>query len=107
MSRTLGQAEWTAILGMALTLGSCFLLLSVVWVHWSTTDELKEPDRHAQVLLAVRRTRTIRYRLGWYLSISAIGCLSVLLAQRAILNLRTPHPLPQKSTPSIQAAPPD
>lgn len=105
MSGDLREAEQTAILGMGLTLVSCFLLLSVVWVHWSTTAEIKEPIHHARVLLSVRRTRTIRYRLGWYLSIAAIVSLTVLLGQRAAQTLRS-SALPPKSPPTLQSAPP-
>ena len=41
--------------GMASILVSSFLLLSVVWVHWSTTDNLRDLENHAMILLQVRR----------------------------------------------------
>jgi hypothetical protein len=65
--------EWIAIgSGMTMVLASSFLLLSVVWVHWSTTDHLQDHARHAVILLQVRRDRTIRYRLSWYLAVLAM-----------------------------------
>lgn len=41
MTRRLEGVEWIAInIGMASILVSCLLLLLVVWVHWSTTEDL-------------------------------------------------------------------
>ena len=68
-----------AAAGMALTLASCLLLLLVVWVRWSTPEEMKEPEGRATLphtLLAEREERTIAYRLGWYLS--SLAALLVL-----------------------------
>src|SRR5438067_801150 len=62
--RSLGQ--WVTIaVGMASVLVSCLLLLWVVWIHWSTTDNLTDLEKHAFVLLDVRRSRTVMYRLSW------------------------------------------
>jgi hypothetical protein len=71
-------------LGMAMVLVSCFLLLSVVWVHWSTTANLEDRENHALILLEVRRTRTIKYRLAWYFSVAGMIALSLFLAARII-----------------------
>jgi|SRR5689334_18248649 len=65
--------------GMAAVIVSCFLLLSVVWVHWSTTHDFANRDRHALNLLKVRRTRTLRYRLAWYFSVTSVLSLSAFL----------------------------
>jgi len=65
--------------GMAAVIVSCFLLLSVVWIHWSTTDDFSDRDRHAFDLLKVRRTRTLKYRLAWYFSVTSVLGLSAFL----------------------------
>src|SRR5665213_2687202 len=45
-----------ANLGVFCVIISCVLLLTVVWVHWSTTDDLADSGRHAMTLLLVRRS---------------------------------------------------
>jgi hypothetical protein len=75
--------EWVVVnSGMISILVSSLLLLSVVWIHWSTTADLQDLDEHARVLLAVRRRRTIRYRLAWYLAVAAVVSLGVFILQR-------------------------
>lgn len=76
-----GGLAWIALnVGMAMILLSCLLLLWVVWVHWSTTANLLHLQNHALILLEVRRSRTIKYRLAWYLSIVGMASLSSFLA---------------------------
>ena len=77
-----GFERGTVITGMTSVIVSCFLLLSVVWVHWSTTENLRNPQLHGRVLLQVRRTRTIQYRLAWYCSVGSMVALSVFLVAR-------------------------
>jgi len=81
MTGDLDQIGWIVVsIGMASILTSCLLLLSVVWIHWSTTENFLDLERHALILLRVRRVRTIRYRLAWYCAIFALGfCLPSLL----------------------------
>lgn len=81
LSGELRRVEWFAVnIGMASILVSCLLLLSVVWVHWSTTDNLVDLEKHALILLDVRRSRTIKYRLSWYFSVAALcGLIAFLL----------------------------
>jgi len=87
MTGVRSRAEWIAVnLGMASILASCLLLLSVVWVHWSTTENLSDIEKHALLLLKVRRSRTIKYRLAWYLAVAALGGLSVFLVLQFILR---------------------
>lgn len=76
---------WIAVnFGMAMILVSCLLLLSVVWVHWSTTANLEDRENHALILLDVRRSRTIKYRLAWYFSVAGMVGLSLFLAIRVV-----------------------
>jgi hypothetical protein len=65
--------------GMTAVIVSCFLLLSVVWVYWSTTDDFHNRDNHAFHLLKVRRDRTLKYRLAWYFSVTSVLGLSAFL----------------------------
>lgn len=70
--------------GMAMILTSSLLLLSVVWVHWSGTDDLSSQDEHALRLLSVRNTRTRRYRLAWLLSVASLVALGLLLVVKLV-----------------------
>lgn len=80
-----GGAAWIFVgIGMAAILMSCLLLLSVVWVHWSTTDHLTDHEKHALTLLQVRRARTIKYRLAWYLSVWSLLSLGGRLFLRLV-----------------------
>ena len=80
VAEPLGVA-WIAIaFGMAMTLVSCLLLLWVVWIHWSTTDDLKDKENHPLTLLRVRRSRTVLYRLAWYFSVAGISGLLLFFA---------------------------
>jgi hypothetical protein len=65
--------------GIVLLVMSCLLLLSVVWIHWSGTEELQDLDQHGLTLLRVRRTRTIRYRLAWFFSTLSMVSLFVYI----------------------------
>lgn len=69
-------------IGMAAALLSSLFLMSVVWIHWSTTADLEDLREHAVRLLAVRRSRTIRYRLAWWCSTRAILLLAAFLVWR-------------------------
>lgn len=71
--------------GMAAVIMSSLLLLWVVWVHWSTTEDLEDVDNHAFNLLKVRISRTIKYRLAWYLAVASVFSLSVFLLGKLAL----------------------
>jgi hypothetical protein len=88
MAGELPLISWVIVdLGTVTILVSCFFLLSVVWVHWSTTDHLADFEQHALTLLEVRRARTIKYRLAWYLSVSALIMLALHLILRLVYRL--------------------
>lgn len=88
MTSDLKLTGWIVVhLGMALILVSALCLLSVIWVHWSTTDHLSDLKQHSVTLLQVRRSRTIRYRLAWYFSVLSLLCLSTFIAGRFLARL--------------------
>lgn len=68
---------YVGVAGILATLISCYLLLEVVWVHWSTNNHMTTPEAHALKLLEVRKERTILYRKAWNYS---KGSLLSLLA---------------------------
>jgi len=92
-------------IGLALTLVSSYLLLSVVWVHWSTTDHLGKGkvSEHELKLLDVRKQRTILYRWAWNLARAAVLALLALIAHSAYLSLQ---PLERAATASPTGAGP-
>lgn len=68
--------------GIVTILISSFVLLNVVWVHWSTTIDLKDPKKLAITLLTVRRDRTIMYRAAWYgASLSVLLLIALVMAE--------------------------
>ena len=80
----LSTTQLTAIIvGMVSVIASALLLLWVVWIHWSTTDNLTNLEDHALILLDVRRSRTVMYRLAWYLAVGAVVSLSGFVGFKA------------------------
>jgi hypothetical protein len=92
MTGELGMREYVIVnIGMAAIVFSTLLLLSVVWVHWSTTEDLNDPVAHKAKLLKVRNSRTWRYRLAWYLAVLSLVMLAVFLSSRLISRLFLRH----------------
>lgn len=77
-------ANVPGLLGILFALLSSLLLLQVVWVHWSTSDHMQSPETHMTKLLAVRRARTIFYRIAWNLSQIAGICLLFIVFRVAL-----------------------
>ena len=65
------------IFGMLLVTYSSFVLLGVVWVYWSTKDEIDNAWEHILVLLRVRYRRTIKYRKAWLASYTGMIVLAI------------------------------
>lgn len=65
--------------GTISVLVSSALLLSVVWVHWSTTEDLLNGRIHYLDLVKVRMSRTVRYRIAWYFSFLGVFSLAATL----------------------------
>lgn len=57
---------------MLLLLASCVMCLTIVRVHWSTTEDISAVDAHIEKLLSVRRIRTTWYRTAWVLALGTI-----------------------------------
>jgi hypothetical protein len=60
---------------LMLSIFSCIACLVVVWVHWSTTADLRNIAEHGLVLLRVRDRRTVLYRVAWWLAVMALAGL--------------------------------
>jgi hypothetical protein len=78
------EANVPGLLGILFALISSLLLLQVVWVHWSTSDHMQSPQKHMTKLLAVRRARTLFYRIAWNLSQVAGICLLFIVYRVAL-----------------------
>lgn len=63
---------YVAVAGILATLASSYLLLEVIWVHWSTADQMEVSESHGLKLLEVRKSRTILYRIAWNFSKGAV-----------------------------------
>lgn len=51
---------------------SCTFCLKIIWIHWSSTKDLKDTDEHITLLFKVRFDRTIFYRRSWWLSVISV-----------------------------------
>lgn len=78
------EANVPGLLGILFALISSLFLLQVVWVHWSTSDHMQTPEKHMNKLLAVRKARTLFYRIAWNLSQVAGICLLFIVYRVAL-----------------------
>lgn len=78
------EANVPGLLGILFALVSSLFLLQVVWVHWSTSDHMQTTEKHMTKLLAVRKARTLFYRIAWNLSQVAGICLLFIVYRVAI-----------------------
>lgn len=76
------------VAGIVVVLFSSFILLNVVWVHWSTTEDLVDPKQLAVTLLTVRRDRTIMYRLAWYGASVSVLLLVILVIGQFVMKIQ-------------------
>ena len=65
------------IIGAFLSYIAGFLFLWVKKVHWSSYSDLQNEDAHALRLLDVRNKRTVRYRIGWQLTVASLICQGI------------------------------
>ena len=70
-------ALYAIYLGLFLSITSSFYLLSILWVHWSATGELRDLEKHGRILLDIRIARTIRYRMARQLAFMSLGVLVI------------------------------
>lgn len=78
---------YAAMMGIFASLVSSYLLLDVVWVHWSTADHMHVRDNHELKLLDVRKSRTILYRIAW--NFSKFGILAIAVVVILVVGSRT------------------
>ena len=57
------------ILCLSIQFLSSIFCLSVVWIHWSSTEDFDDIDKHIESLIIVRDYRTRKYRIAWNLAI--------------------------------------
>lgn len=64
--------HFTLDVAFLLFLISCVLCLRIVWLHWASTQELKNEEVQPIDLLRVRDERTVLYRWAWFLAVCAV-----------------------------------
>jgi hypothetical protein len=69
--------------GTVAVLASSFLLLLVVHIDWSDSEDLKDVVEHERTLLRIRRTRTNVYFVARWLAIVAMIGLTAFFVFRA------------------------
>ena len=67
------------VIGILAALVSCYRLLNVLWVHWSTQGHMTTVEAHSDTLLRVRAERTLGYRKAWNWSKAAVLDLFLLV----------------------------
>jgi hypothetical protein len=67
-----------------LSLASLLFVVSIVYVHWSTEEELRRPDLGslARHLVEIRNRRTFRYRLAFAIHFAVILLAFVMILLR-------------------------
>jgi len=56
------------ILGSVYAAVAVFLSLLVIWVHWSSHQEIANLNAHIRTLIRIRNQRTVNFRRGWTFS---------------------------------------
>jgi hypothetical protein len=85
LGRQLTTLGWVlAIAGVLLVTSCALLLLSVVPVRWSSTEDCNNPVLHKDRLLTVRNARTLRYRIAWFLAVVSMIDLAALFVRVAV-----------------------
>jgi hypothetical protein len=80
------------VIGITAALVSCYRLLNVLWVHWSTRDHMTTAEDHSDTLLRVRAERTLGYRVAWNWSKVAVLDLFVLVGLVLVERVAMPGP---------------
>jgi hypothetical protein len=95
------QLHWI-IFGAIIGFLGALLLLSVQAVHWSRAIDFEKREDHAQQLLRIRDSRTIRYRLGWLLNIGSTLILAFVVISIGVRHLGKHEQDRVEQPPSIQ-----
>ncbi|WP_293004959.1 hypothetical protein [Nitrosomonas sp.] len=80
-------AFFITIAGIFLILISSYLLLDVVWVHWSAADHMHIREDHELKLLEVRRSRTRLYRIAWNFSRGSLLMVAAVVIFELFLKI--------------------
>lgn len=73
------------ILAILFFIISSAMLLNVVYLHWSSTEDLLDPDQHLDELLQLREKRTITYRKAWHFSFWNTIYIALLILYNVII----------------------
>jgi len=65
------------VLGLAYTVIALLLCLRVIWIHWSSRADLRDPDAHIRALIRIRSKRTIEFRRAWTFTAISIAAIVI------------------------------
>jgi hypothetical protein len=85
------------VAGVSLSFAAVLLFMTVERVHWSSVDDLEQPDVHAKRLVLRRNVRTMSYRIGWRFSLLAVILLLIILAESAWTPIASTRYSPQQN----------
>lgn len=75
------------VLGIIYAATAALLCLQVIWVHWSSLDDLDNAQQHMESLIQVRTRRTVRFRRAWTFAAVSLGALALLLLHETIFKI--------------------
>lgn len=75
------------LLGVVYAAVAVGLCLQVIWVHWSSKDDLENAQQHMISLIVVRTRRTILFRRAWTFAAISLLSLALLLLHEIIVKI--------------------
>ncbi|HEX3651881.1 MAG TPA: hypothetical protein VHU18_03560 [Rhizomicrobium sp.] len=74
------------VLGVVYAAVAVLLCLRVIWVHWSSRDDLENAEKHMKSLLNVRTRRTLRFRRAWTFTAISLLSLAIILLDMTVMK---------------------
>ncbi|HEY8004162.1 MAG TPA: hypothetical protein VIE16_08040 [Phenylobacterium sp.] len=83
----ISQADAAAfLLAVLYSVVAIMLCLRVIWVHWSSRANLRDPASHMHVLIWLRTRRTIDFRRAWTFTAVSLVALVILVSNQFLLR---------------------
>jgi len=74
------------LLAVLYSVVAIMLCLRVIWVHWSSRVNLRDPASHMHALIRLRTRRTIGFRRAWTFTAVSLLALVILVANQFMLS---------------------
>lgn len=82
------KAETPAfVMGLCYAVAAILLCMRVIWVHWSSRADLRDPAAHMLALIRIRSQRTIEFRRAWTFTLISMLTLVVIILNEFVINV--------------------